>query len=193
MLFKSMSLCSVLLTSSFFSMTVFSQTETSPEPRLLPTYADIAPIVADNCLSCHSADVASGDIVLDTKDKLNAVSLEALNALKAGIMPLGDEGFKDTADGKLLLQYLESLQPKDLVYADIAPILKATCLSCHSGTSARKGVRLDTEAFAIQNASRALPMVTEGRMPPRNPTFKDTSDGKLLLQWFKKPLATPKS
>lgn len=188
---NSISLRLVLLTSSFFSASLFAQ-GTPVEPKPLPTYADIEPIVAVNCLGCHGADLALGDVVLDSEEKLKAVSLEALNALKAGIMPIGDEGFKDTADGQLLVEYLESLQVKELVYADIAPVLQANCVSCHSGTSARRGVRLDTETFAIQNASRALSIVSLGRMPPRKPGFKDSDEGQLLQEWFQKPLPTPK-
>ncbi len=188
---RSISLRLALLTSSFFSASLFAQS-TPVEPKPQTTYADIEAIVSVNCLGCHSADAAFGDVVLDSEEKLKAVSAEALNALKAGLMPIGDEGFKDTADGQLLLEYLESLQPKELVYADIAPILQANCLSCHSGSSARRGVRLDTEAFAIQNASRALTIVNQGRMPPRKPGFKDSDEGLQLLNWLQKPLPTPK-
>jgi len=194
MLLTRFSMCLAFLTSSLLSAPLLAQSSagTPTESKPIPTYAEVEAIVSVNCLGCHSADLAFGDIVLDTEEKLNALSLEALNALKAGIMPIGDEGFKDTEDGQLLLEYLESLQVKELVYADIAPILQANCVSCHSGASARKAVRLDTEAFAMQNASRALPIVTQGRMPPRKPGFKDTSEGQLLLSWFQKPLATPK-
>lgn len=163
------------------------------ERQALPTYAEVEAIVAGNCLGCHSPGLALGDVVLDTEEKLNFWRVESLNSLKAGLMPVGDEGFQATADGQLLLEYLESLEVKAVVYADIAPILQANCLSCHRGASARKGVRLDTEALAIQNASRSLPTLSQGRMPPRKPGFKDTSEGQLLLEWFQKPLATPKS
>lgn len=194
MSFFGFSLRFVMLLPSVLSTSLIAQGPVggSTEAKAVPAYAEVEAIVAANCLGCHSPELALGDIVLDTEEKLNSWRLESLNALKAGLMPVGDEGFKDTADGQLLLEYLESLEVKEVVYADIAPVLQANCLSCHRGASARKGVRLDTEAFAIQNASRSLPTLTQGRMPPRKPGFKDTSEGQLLLEWFQKPLATPK-
>ncbi|HYX38020.1 MAG TPA: hypothetical protein VE954_33380 [Oligoflexus sp.] len=181
-----------LLASVFCGASLYAQgtVVVPPEPKPAVTYADIADIVLQNCLGCHSADVAFGDVVLDTEENLKSLSKQASVALKLGVMPMGDEGFKDTPDGQLLIAYLDSLQ--SLVYADIAPILQTNCVSCHSGPTARKGVRLDTEAFAIQNASRALIMLGEARMPPRKPSFKASDDGQLLLSWFQNPLPTPK-
>ena len=182
-----------LLFSFMLGSPIFAQgTPVPPDPIVKPVYADIEAIVAENCSGCHSADVALGGIVLDSEEQLKALSKEAAEALKSGLMPAGDETFKDTADGQLLIQYLESLQTPALVYADVAPILQSNCLSCHSGSSARRGVRFDTEALAIQNASRAVSVLTRGTMPPRRPTFKDSLEGKTLLSWFQNPLATPK-
>jgi uncharacterized membrane protein len=182
-----------LLVSFMFCSSIFAQgTPVTPEPIAKPSYADIEAIVAENCSACHSADVALGGVVLDTEEQLKALSAEAAEALKSGLMPAGDETFKDTADGQLLIQYLESLQTPALVYADIAPILQSNCLSCHSGSSARRGVRFDTEALAIQSATRAVSVLVRGTMPPRRPTFKDSPDGKTLLSWFQNPLASPK-
>lgn len=178
----------VLLTPSFFAASVFAQ----GVPKPAPIYADVESIVTENCVGCHSADIALGDVVLDTEDNLKALSKEALAAVKAGLMPAGDEGFKDTADGLLLIQYLESLQVRAVVYSDVAPILLANCLSCHSGSSARKGIRYDTEALAIRNASRSISEVSRSRMPPRKPNFKASAEGQLLLSWFQAPLPTPK-
>jgi uncharacterized membrane protein len=138
------------------------------------------------------SDVALGGIVLDSEEQLKALSKEALAALKSGLMPAGDETFKDTAGGQLLIEYLESLQTPALVYANIAPILQSNCLSCHSGPSARRGVRFDIETLVIQNASRGANVLARGTMPPRRPTFKDSPEGKALLSWFQNPLATPK-
>ena len=181
------------LVSLALSCPIFAQgTPGAPAPVVKPVYADIEGIVAENCAGCHSADVALGGIVLDSEEQLKALSTEALAALKSGLMPAGDETFKDTADGQLLIQYLESLQTPVLVYADIVPVLQSNCLSCHSGPSARRGVRFDTEALAIQNASRGATVLARGTMPPRRPTFKDSPEGKTLLSWFQNPVATPK-
>lgn len=172
---------------------IFAQgTPITPDPIVQPGYADIETIVAENCGGCHSADVAFGGVVLETEEQLKALSQEAAEAIKSGLMPAGDATFKDTPNGQLLIQYLESLETPALVYADVLPILQSNCLSCHSGSSARRGVRFDTETLAIQNASRALSVLTRGTMPPRRPTFKDSPEGKTLLSWFQNPLASPK-
>jgi mono/diheme cytochrome c family protein len=150
-----------------------------------PVYQDVARIVDTNCLGCHGADTAFGDILLDSEESLKLNAAAALEAITAGTMPAGDETFRETEDGKLLLEYLrEQTKPAEPTYAEIAPILQANCLSCHGAVRPRKGVRLDTEAFARQNAGRAAGELQQGAMPPRRPDFARSADGQRLLQWL---------
>lgn len=74
------------------------------------TYAEVETIVADACLSCHAADVAYGDIVLETEADLTAQAAAVLAVLEVGAMPLGNPEFKDSAEGQALIAYLKGLK-----------------------------------------------------------------------------------
>ena len=74
-----------------------------------PTYASIKDIVADNCLSCHAADVAYGDVVLDTEALVVANAAKAFDEVESAAMPLGNPEFKDSPEGISLLAYLKSV------------------------------------------------------------------------------------
>lgn len=69
-------------------------------------------------------------------------------------------------------------------YAEIKPILEASCLSCHGPRVARAGVRFDSEANAVKFSARALEELTAGRMPPRRPSFATSAEGQRLVDWF---------
>lgn len=49
---------------------------------------------------------------------------------------------------------------------DIAPLLNANCISCHSGAGASAGVQLDTYDSVVSNSARALDAMSNGSMPP---------------------------
>jgi len=64
---------------------------------------------------------------------------------------------------------------------NVRTILTANCTSCHTGTSAPVGVRLDTYATASANASRALAAMQGGTMPPGRPM--SASNVQVFADW----------
>ncbi|GEM_PF-2450343 len=156
----------------------------SPTPSV-PTYDEAKVIVETYCLGCHSGDTASGEVVLETEDDLRKFGAQALEAIKSGTMPAGEPEFGATDEGKLLIEYLEGAEPLPPTYGQVKPLFDANCVSCHGPRAARGGIRLDTEAFAVRNASAAFAILNRGRMPPRQPTFKDSTAGVTMLGWLK--------
>jgi hypothetical protein len=86
-------------------------------------------------------------------------------------------------------------------YRDIQPILEAKCYSCHSGKSAKSGLRLEERAAAIAGGKNDGPAVTPGKpadstllarvrsteedvMPPKGDRVTD-AEIKLLETWMK--------
>jgi len=64
----------------------------------------------------------------------------------------------------------------------VKALLDTRCGSCHTGTKASGGVRLDTYAKASANADRALAAVKAGRMPTSGPLA--ASEIQLLQDWI---------
>ena len=152
------------------------------------TYKEVAPIVTQACTSCHnSTDTAYGELALDTEFLLNKSAEKVLLAIKGGFMPIGEDGFADSPEGKALIEYLETLsQTTEPVYSEIATILQTNCVSCHGPNKAKKGVRLDTESNVLKFAKAARLEILNGSMPPKNPNFSKTEEGLKLLQWLSK-------
>lgn len=63
--------------------------------------------------------------------------------------------------------------------AQIAPLLKANCTSCHGGSKPQSGIDLSTYAGVKANASAANTAIQKGIMPP---TGALSSANKLLFQ-----------
>lgn len=68
------------------------------------SYADVAPIIATNCMTCHGS--ASTHVHLTTEAEVNVARERALAALQSGRMPFRRPTWKDTDDGKKLAQWL---------------------------------------------------------------------------------------
>ena len=64
------------------------------------TFANVGPIVADNCGGCHAP--------FKTLDGIKAQKTQMIAELKSGAMPKGNPGFKSTADGKKVLKWLKT-------------------------------------------------------------------------------------
>lgn len=71
--------------------------------------------------------------------------------------------------------------PAKVTFNDVAGIVKANCASCHNGTS---NFSLKTREDFVSKKPFPLDEIQAGSMPLRNPGFKDTADGKLLIQWL---------
>jgi len=68
----------------------------------VPTYDDVAPIIAASCTSCH--EHAAGDFA--TKDAVAQNGASMLAVIKRGKMPKGNPTFATTPDGQELVKYL---------------------------------------------------------------------------------------
>jgi mono/diheme cytochrome c family protein len=78
----------------------------NPQPTKV-TFSDVAAIVTANCAGCHNG---AREFSLQTREDFVAKNPTPLNELLSGGMPLWNPGFKDTADGKLLIQWLQGPQ-----------------------------------------------------------------------------------
>lgn len=98
-----------ILAASLCSLSLSAAESNAPTP---PTYADVAPIIADNCQFCHTggADAVAG-ISLDTEAEVVAQAKLIYAAVSTGLMPYGDETWHLTADGQKLLDYAQSQIP----------------------------------------------------------------------------------
>ncbi len=64
----------------------------------------------------------------------------------------------------------------------IQGIFSSNCAGCHQGTSAPKGVKLNTYANVKANASRSLTSIRNGSMPPAGPMAKADIDA--IAAWI---------
>lgn len=71
--------------------------------------------------------------------------------------------------------------PTDLTFADIAPIVMTACGGCHDGG---RLVKLQTREDFYDMKPAPLEEILAGSMPRRNPNWKDSDDGKLVIQWL---------
>lgn len=73
------------------------------------TYDDVKGALATACGTCHSADVASGGVVLATLEDVRTQRSASISAIEAKRMPQGGgEAFVKSIDGKRILGWLKS-------------------------------------------------------------------------------------
>jgi uncharacterized membrane protein len=71
-----------------------------------------------------------------------------------------------------------------VAFEDVQPVIEERCASCHSGTSAPLGVRLETREQIEARAVDIRRMAVETRaMPPGNATGMTTEERELLGAW----------
>ena len=111
---KSLAFAAVLLSSS----ASFAQ-DVEPSPEPLPTieekfFADVVePIVAEQCVACHSAAFAYADVELDSLEGILANKDAVLAQIEAGTMPAGNPEWKDTVEATTLLYWLAQQQDEE--------------------------------------------------------------------------------
>ena len=93
-----------LMTLATFGLTTLSGLANGQDISYEDT---IAPIVAENCVRCHSGSRPRAGVVLDNQDDLIANGEAAIQQILAGRMPRGNPGFGATAEGSLLVDWLE--------------------------------------------------------------------------------------
>lgn len=79
-----------------------------PPPPVPLKFSDVESIVIANCAKSGCHDGASGLVSLRTREDFVKMRSRPLNALKRGSMPADNPDFRDTEDGKKLIQYLMS-------------------------------------------------------------------------------------
>lgn len=70
-----------------------------------------------------------------------------------------------------------------LMFADVQSIAAAACSRCHDGIGDNPFPLITREDFAGA-ATSALAQIKQGDMPLDDATFKDTVDGKKLIEWL---------
>ena len=75
----------------------------TPDAATVPTYAEVAPIIARSCTRCHEHedDFTTLEDVKASKDFMEAM-------IEQEAMPFGSTGWENTPDGKKLLDFLEN-------------------------------------------------------------------------------------
>jgi len=149
---------------------------------------------ATNCASCHGVDARG------TSLGPNIVHRSASDILDA--MREGEEGMPrfpemTSTDARNLAAYLADPAaatapgtPPEPPPAGTTPtytgqikaLLDSSCVVCHTGANAPKGIRLSSYATASTNASAALTAMQGGAMPPGNPL--PASSVQLFADWI---------
>ncbi|MCW5963829.1 MAG: PSD1 domain-containing protein [Bryobacterales bacterium] len=141
--------------------------------------SDIAPILQQNCVACHSSANAQGKLVLDSLDALerggasgpvllpgDSAASSLYNRLiiedRTLRMPFGGKalapeliaGIKDWIDGMETAGGVQLAETAPLdFHRDIEPIFKANCYGCHAGTKPQAQLRLDAGVAALKGGS----------------------------------------
>ena len=74
------------------------------EQPLVPTYEEVAPMIARACSGCHADTFGSLDQVRTWRDAM-------LDRILSGAMPRNNPNWRDSADGKAVLAFLRDGQP----------------------------------------------------------------------------------
>lgn len=70
-----------------------------------------------------------------------------------------------------------------LTFADVKTISDISCKVCHSA-GATPRVPLTSAAEFKAQRTQVLALIKQGRMPPDNPTFKNSADGQKMVEWL---------
>lgn len=70
-------------------------------------------------------------------------------------------------------------------YEKVAPIIATACGGCHQNGGMADGVALNTEREVRREAHDMLEEIIEGKMPPNNPGWKNSAEGRELIRFLK--------
>lgn len=136
-------------------------------PSAPPGYArDVAPILRANCLGCHSADDPQGGLDLSRPDGIgkavvagdpgrSSLIARLTHPDKTKRMPLGFPALSK-AQIETLTAWVRAGAKFESVptWSDVAPIFRANCIACHTGSSAKGGLDLSSpDGFAKGGSS----------------------------------------
>lgn len=166
------------------------------------TYPDVKSIIDMNCVVCHAAGGPVETLPFQSLDQIRGKAERMRAAIASGRMPLGDPDFGSTADGQLLLEWLTSgtdlnppvppgppplilKDPRELTFADIEPILRENCQSCHARGKMMAKLPLTNVSEVRRRAKKVWKALDSGEMPPSNPDFAFSIDGRVLSGWLR--------
>lgn len=78
----------------------------------------------------------------------------------------------------------EPVEPGSISYQEVAPVIAEACGHCHQGGRHKGGIALDDEAALRRNAGAIADSIHSGRMPPRDPQWRDSADGKTVITYL---------
>ncbi len=173
------------------------------------TYPDVKPIVDARCAGpCHNGDGSAFFLPFQEFGEIKGNDAQMIRMIETDQMPQGEApGFKTSADGKKLLEWLKTgkdlhpapsdqcpapppphilmKDPRVLTYQDVKPIIDRHCVGCHNpdGRMARKP--FTTLAGIRRHAADAWERLDEGRMPEGDAEFRFTAEGRALMGWLR--------
>lgn len=70
----------------------------------------VKPLLIDNCSTCHNETLKKGGLDINDDEQVLASIDLLIQVLVNGSMPVGQPEFKDSEDGRMLLEGLEGLK-----------------------------------------------------------------------------------
>lgn len=83
----------------------------SQPPILAAQYADIAPIISENCGSCHQNGYAKDGVTLDSEVEVKKWSRSIIAVIESGAMPPRSGNWIKSKGAQTLISYLKALSP----------------------------------------------------------------------------------
>jgi uncharacterized membrane protein len=183
-----------------FSLVLLAVVPSAPAAAQL-LYADVKTIIDDNCVVCHTTGGAMDGLPFETLAQIKGNQDRMAKAIKEGVMPFGNPDFADTADGKKLITWLETgtdlkdppptaprlidRDPRTLRFADLEPVLKSRCQICHAPGRQMARIPLISLDNLRRRAKQAWNRLDDAEMPPGDPDFAFSADGRALAGWLR--------
>lgn len=174
---------------------------------LAEKYPQIKPVIDAACVTCHNNSGGDADFFpFVTFEDIKGNQEAMAKALETGYMPQDNPTFKDTIDGKRLINWLRKGEdlfpppvsecppippphplmkdPRQLTYEEIAPIIKRSCGGCHNPSGEARDVPMTTSGQVLGIKKDMLKELERGSMPKGNREFRFSADGRALMGWL---------
>ena len=153
--------------ASYMLLAAASGMAPTPAPGQPDFATQVLPLLRSSCAGCHGADRHEAGLRLDTLQSVlkggksgpliapghsqDSLLYHRINAKDAKLRmpPVGPA--LNVQQIALVSAWINAGAPAPADYAaDVAPILQAACLGCHSGAEAKSGLRLDLKESTLQ-------------------------------------------
>lgn len=168
-------------------------------------YADVKPLIDANCGTCHAPGRPASFFPFTTFAEIKGNHEAMLSAINDDYMPMGRPGFKDTPDGRRVVEWLAGgtdlyggtnppdpgppplimRDPRELTYAELKPLIDRHCVGCHNPDGRVPRRPLTNLAEVQRRASDMWKRLDTGRMPPNDPEFRFSLEGRALMGWLR--------